>query len=289
MGGEKKNQKFEKKLKMVSFASWNAILCVTNILSAIFSTILFTHASVLKNTDEMKKCVPNINEIIGAYCTNTLDPDMICEFDKIDSITKWMLYGYSAISGILSVFWLIRSCCMRDKYFPNHQGYNLARENRLALHMISHLIGFIFATSCMITVSIHWYQTSDLNIHIHNEYQSSRKIAKNCDLIFPTMNAIGITTLTLCALTHAFLVTYIFLNNYQKRFSSYYVSYKGWTGPTPNINLPPGEEESQNGRPRISSNRNYPSSPIMLSTMPLNHSLNPLPEELSIFSTPPEK
>ena len=100
---------------MVSFASWNAILCVTNILSAIFSTILFTHASVMKNVDEMKKCVPNIDEIIETYCTNAVDPHHYCEFDKIDNITKWMLYGYSAISGILSVFWLIRSCCMRDK------------------------------------------------------------------------------------------------------------------------------------------------------------------------------
>jgi len=97
--------------------------------------------------------------------------------------------------------------------------FQLARENRLALHMISHLLGFIFATSCMITVSIHWFQTSDLTLILHEHL--------NCELILPTMNAIGISTLFLCALIHAFLVTYIFINHYQQRFSSYYVSYKG--------------------------------------------------------------
>ena len=85
--------------------------------------------------------------------------------------------------------------------------------------MISHLLGFIFATSCMITVSIHWFQTSDLTLILHEHL--------NCELILPTMNAIGISTLIFCALIHAFLVTYIFLNHYQQRFSSYYVSYKG--------------------------------------------------------------
>ena len=74
-------------------------------------------------------------------------------------------------------------------------------------------------------------------------------------------------------------------------FDFFKLFFSGWTGPTPDIILPPGEEEicGQTGRPRIPSTRNYPSSPILLSTMPLNHSLNPLPQELSIFSTPPEQ
>ena len=93
-----------KSLKTSSFASWNALLCSIKIVLAISSTIVFTYACAIQNIDE---------EFFNG--TDFCQSHLICQFETLIQVTKYVLYSYAILCGIMSVLWLIRNCLMKDK------------------------------------------------------------------------------------------------------------------------------------------------------------------------------
>merc|ERR1711971_52155 len=84
--------------------SWPATFCVCNIILAISSTILVTHALVLNKANE--SCFEKLVE--GEDCTGIIPS---CTLEKALLIAKKFLFCYAIFIGFNSVFWMIFSCC----------------------------------------------------------------------------------------------------------------------------------------------------------------------------------
>ena len=84
--------------------SWPPTFCVCNIVLAIASTILVTHALVLKSAND--DCLEDLVE--GEDCTGVIPS---CTLETALLVTEGFLFCYSILVGLNSVFWMIYSCC----------------------------------------------------------------------------------------------------------------------------------------------------------------------------------
>jgi len=243
-----------KSLKTSSFASWNALLCSIKIVLAISSTIVFTYACAIQNIDE---------EFFNG--TDFCQSHLICQFETLIQVTKYVLYSYAILCGIMSVLWLIRNCLMKDKYFPNFDGYNNnVRQNNLNLHLIFHFLGFCHSVTSIIVNIIYLMEKSDVLAILENTNAIDKD--NHVDLYSTSsLNSFAMLAIFVNLMLHAYVVVYIFLNRHAEKFNFRKIEEAEKAR----------EEikERKQSRLRLPSTRNFPSSPINMNRLAISPSL----------------
>ena len=97
-------EEFKKKM----IPSWPAAFCFLNIVLAIFACVLVTHASILKNANEL--CLkPLISDV---KCSGIMAS---CKLEHSTLLAEYGLYVYALSMGISSVLMMFHSCCTKAR------------------------------------------------------------------------------------------------------------------------------------------------------------------------------
>ena len=97
-------EEFKKKM----IPSWPAAFCFLNIVLAIFACVLVTHASILKNANEL--CLkPLISDV---KCSGIMAS---CKLEHSTLLAEYGLYVYAISMGISSVLMMFHSCCTKAR------------------------------------------------------------------------------------------------------------------------------------------------------------------------------
>jgi len=264
--------------------SWPPTFCVCNIVLAIASTILVTHALVLKSAND--DCLEDLVE--GEDCTGVIPS---CTLETALLITEGFLFSYSILVGLNSVFWMIYSCCRSHN---SKQGIETEEVDHSILLLVLHSLGCILCVCCGVSVTV-------LALHAHFliptiEFRS--KMVKNyfengqfrefdtlhdCLGIFNSTawNVLSLISIVICFIGHVSLIVYLVMKrSLEKKPVNSGANLNRVPTITFNELLPTlHQEENRNGRIRIPSSRNYPSSPITLNPFTLSPTEEKKPEK----------
>ena len=88
--------------------SWPAAFCFLNIVLAIFACVLVTHASILKNANEL--CLKPLTSDVK--CSGIMAS---CKLEHSTLLAEYGLYVYALSMGISSVLMMFHSCCTKAR------------------------------------------------------------------------------------------------------------------------------------------------------------------------------
>ena len=88
--------------------SWPAAFCFLNIVLAIFACVLITHASILKNANEL--CLKPLTSDVK--CSGIMAS---CKLEHSTLLAEYGLYVYALSMGISSVLMMLHSCCTKAR------------------------------------------------------------------------------------------------------------------------------------------------------------------------------
>lgn len=266
--------------------SWPATFCVCNIILAISSTILVTHSLVLNKAN--KNCLENLVE--GEDCTGVIPS---CTLEKALLTAQGFLFCYSIFIGFNSVFWMIFSCC---KSHNRKQGFEAEEVDHSILHLVLHSLGSVLAVISgisLLVLALHAHflipTTEFKNKLVHNYFENGKfrefDTLNVCLGIFDNTawNVLSLVCLSICFIGHVSLIVYLFMKRSLNKKPVDSSEANSDRVPTLTFNellptLHQEENSPHNGRLRIPSARNYPSSPITLNPF----SLSPAQEEKPI-------
>lgn len=253
---------------------WQASFCLSNIVVAIGSTVLVTHASLLQSAKDL--CFAELPCLELDQGTSNAS----CTVQDSLTLTKTLLLVYSLGLGLHSLFWIIYLCCQGQKRFVKIEERQVDRS---MLQLVMNILGCILTLTNLVSLAIYTTHvqlllpsmefksdtiTSILAVKVqhHNFEATEIQPISVCHEVFSSIswNVISIIILIICFIFHAGVVGYIVMN---------YVAKKKANVPEINVAFVAPDFDLQPTRVRIPSSRTYPSSPITFKPL----TISPLP------------
>jgi len=238
-------------------SSWPVAFCFLNIVLAIFACVLVTHASILKNANEL--CLKPLTSDVK--CSGIMAS---CKLEHSTVLAEHGLYVYAISMGISSVLMMLHSCCTKARSIHITPLGNILEK--VAFQAFINVVGIMLVTFCIICVAIlslhSQILTPDMDFqhglvnhyHRYGTHLKSYDLLHSCLSIFKsqTWNYVSLVLLLVCFICHGLVLLHMFYTN---------IEFRRKIKLQPSIFVIKSEEEVDS-QLKIPSTRTFPNSPI---------------------------